>query len=344
MRLIKKLTTLFILCALCPMGARAQGIAFLESATVAEALAKAKTEGKSVFVDCYTSWCGPCKLLARDVFPQKEVGDFFNPRFVSLKLDMEKGEGPEMAKRWDVNAYPTLTFLNSDGEVMFQTVGASGAKQLVDTVAYLLEHHGPSELATRYSAGERSAELVAKYIAELKQERKRNLIQTIAEDFSTNNLQLLLTDTVAQKILTENVRNPYNDGFVYAYSHRNQLPEEVNDAMEFVWKLFTKTFYIMGEGNSLSLDEVGMNDYHEYMLKNGVANADEYFYSYKLPASFIMKDKRMILECLDGARPLKSIPKGQIDMAFAALEEMELTDAERQQRDRLKEYYSQNMN
>ena len=45
---------------------------------------------KPCIIDFYTTWCGPCKVLAAKVFPQKEVGDYFNPRFVSLKLDMEK--------------------------------------------------------------------------------------------------------------------------------------------------------------------------------------------------------------------------------------------------------------
>ena len=46
-----------------------------------------------VFMDCYTSWCGPCKMMIQDVFSQEDVGQFMNTRFVNVKLDMEKGEG-----------------------------------------------------------------------------------------------------------------------------------------------------------------------------------------------------------------------------------------------------------
>ena len=78
----------------------------------AEALEAAKSENKLVFMDCYTSWCGPCKLMASKEFVQEKAGEYFNPRFVSVKIDMEEGEGVELRKRYDVNAYPTLLVLN----------------------------------------------------------------------------------------------------------------------------------------------------------------------------------------------------------------------------------------
>ena len=78
----------------------------------AEALEAAKSENKLVFMDCYTSWSGPCKLMASKEFVQEKAGEYFNPRFVSVKIDMEKGEGVELRKRYDVNAYPTLLVLN----------------------------------------------------------------------------------------------------------------------------------------------------------------------------------------------------------------------------------------
>ena len=71
--------------------ASAQGIKFVES-SFKEALAQAKQENKLLFMDCYTSWCGPCRLLANRVFPNDSIGQFFNTHFVSLKMDMENVE------------------------------------------------------------------------------------------------------------------------------------------------------------------------------------------------------------------------------------------------------------
>ena len=68
----------------------AQGIAFEPEGTLLpQAAAKAKKENKLVFVDCYTQWCGPCKKMARDIFPDAKVGEYMNAKFVNLKIDME---------------------------------------------------------------------------------------------------------------------------------------------------------------------------------------------------------------------------------------------------------------
>ena len=69
-----------------------EGIHF-EQGSWAEITAKAKTEKKLIFIDCYTSWCGPCKQLSAEIFPQKAVAEFFNTHYVNYKVDMEKGEG-----------------------------------------------------------------------------------------------------------------------------------------------------------------------------------------------------------------------------------------------------------
>lgn len=73
-----------------------------------KALEKAKVENKLVFMDCYTSWCGPCKMMAEKILPLKEVGEYMNGRFVCIKVDMEKGEGPKLAQKYQVSAYPTF--------------------------------------------------------------------------------------------------------------------------------------------------------------------------------------------------------------------------------------------
>ncbi len=113
-----------------------EGIRF-ETGSYAQALAKAKQQGKMLFVDCYTVWCGPCKRLANEVFPRPEVGKVFNDRFVSIKIDMERGEGVELAKKFGVKAFPTMLVIDADGNEVKRMLGLLPPQKLIDEVLSL---------------------------------------------------------------------------------------------------------------------------------------------------------------------------------------------------------------
>ncbi|MBO9585318.1 MAG: thioredoxin family protein [Flavobacterium sp.] len=145
----------------------AQGISF-EHSTFKEVLAKAKTEKKLVFMDCFTTWCGPCKMMARDIFPQQNVGDYMNANFVSIKMDMEKGEGVELTKTYSVSAYPTLLFMDADGKVVHRATGAEKAEDFIEQAKIAFD---PSKqlnnLERQYQWGKRDLPFVAQYIKAL---------------------------------------------------------------------------------------------------------------------------------------------------------------------------------
>ena len=108
----------------------AQGIVF-ETGSWSELLAKAKDTGKPVFVDVFTTWCGPCKMMSKEIFPMESVGKVFNESFVSYQLDAEKGEGVELAKKYEIKAYPTYLFLKPDGTVFFRFLGSMPAESFL---------------------------------------------------------------------------------------------------------------------------------------------------------------------------------------------------------------------
>lgn len=108
----------------------AQGIEF-EHGSWEEVKAKAQKENKPIFVDAYTSWCGPCKWMAKNVFTQEEVGTYFKNNFIAYKMDMEKGEGPAFAKTHSVQAYPTLLYFAANGDLIHKGVGARDAEGLL---------------------------------------------------------------------------------------------------------------------------------------------------------------------------------------------------------------------
>jgi thiol-disulfide isomerase/thioredoxin len=152
-----------------------------------EILAQAGRENKLVFLDCYASWCGPCKWMAANAFVDPAVSAFFNAHFVNAKIDMEEGEGPELSSQFGIEAYPTLIFVDASGKAVETAVGAKTAEALlelgkrmapdqvdpvkvgrstpitVDDNAAVL-----AQLKSRYAAGESNRHFLATYILALK--------------------------------------------------------------------------------------------------------------------------------------------------------------------------------
>ncbi len=99
-----------------------------------EIVKKAKAEKKLIFMDAYTTWCGPCKMLQANVFPDKELGDYFNKNFINAKIDMESEEGVRLASMYAVRGYPTLFFIDPNtGKVVKEILGYTETSKLLDT-------------------------------------------------------------------------------------------------------------------------------------------------------------------------------------------------------------------
>ena len=134
-----------------------------------DVLSEAKRQNKPVFVDIYTTWCGPCKTMAKQAFPDAKVGEKFNASFISYQIDAEKGEGIEVAKKYAVNAYPTSLYVSANGDLIHRAIGYGGIKGMLDEADKAIEaFKDPNPLSVmekQYEGGKRDADFLQSYLA-----------------------------------------------------------------------------------------------------------------------------------------------------------------------------------
>jgi thioredoxin-related protein len=193
-----------------------------EHGSFAEAKQKAANENKLIFVDAFTVWCGPCKQLAKNIFPLPEVGEYFNKNFVNVKIDMEKGEGIELAKQYSVNAYPTLLFVNAKGELVHRTCGLMPKESLLEEAnkavsgknTFVEAQNSKSKIIGNPSEALKYFQLMDNACAKFDKD---------VDAFFTSISDRQLEDENTDKIIASYITNSNNKGFEYIVINKKQM-------------------------------------------------------------------------------------------------------------------------
>ncbi len=144
----------------------AQGIKFFHG-SFEEAMEYAQKNNKKIFVDVYTTWCGPCKKMSQTTFVDPQVGDYFNKGYVCLKIDAENESKSGFFKRYKVTAFPSLFWLEANGDLLDKFSGFLDATSFLD-FAKKAEHNDIlaqyNKLDTQWKSGDHSFELYNKFV------------------------------------------------------------------------------------------------------------------------------------------------------------------------------------
>lgn len=151
------------------------GMNFIKAESWAEVKAKAKAENKYIFLDGYTTWCGPCIMMAKKIFPLPEVGEFYNANFINVKVQLDTTEKDnDYVKKWyqdghflmtnyNIRAFPTYLFFSPNGEIVHRAVGSSDAATFISKGKDALN---PDKqyyaLARQYDKGNRDPDFLKK--------------------------------------------------------------------------------------------------------------------------------------------------------------------------------------
>lgn len=139
---------------------------------------KAKQENKYIFIDCFTTWCSPCKKMDKYIYPNDTVGSYFNDHFVSIKVQIDKAsndneyvknwyeDAPIIAKKYRIISYPSFIFLSPAGTIVYKETGYKSVKELVDIakiatrpgMVYIDPYGEYDQLVSDYERGEKKFE------------------------------------------------------------------------------------------------------------------------------------------------------------------------------------------
>lgn len=259
-----------------------EGIKF-EKSTFGEALVKAKNENKLLFIDCYTSWCGPCRMMANQVFTLPEVGAFFNVRFINIKMDMEKGEGKDLAKKYNITGYPTMMLLDGDGNIVQRLVGARNDKELMRVVSEASNPEtGYAASKAAYEKGVRTGTVIMGYTRAMKESGELNdaQIKEIIDDFFAGLSDDQFCDMQNWPLIQSEVKDVHSKGFTKILALHDELAnqnsvEAVNKKIEkIVFPFFLR--YLDSEVSEKEMAEVlsaiSSGHYPEHYTLNMLAN------------------------------------------------------------------------
>jgi thioredoxin-related protein len=124
---------------------RDSGIKWVVGLSWQEIKEKAKKENKYIFLDCYATWCGPCKRMDKEVYITNDVGSFFNDKFISVKVQMDKtktdnayvqswyNDVAEISKRYFIDKYPSFLFFSPTGVIVHQEFGYKRIEKFIST-------------------------------------------------------------------------------------------------------------------------------------------------------------------------------------------------------------------
>ena len=226
--------------------ALAAGIGFF-TGSFEQALSEAQATDRQVFVDVYTEWCAPCKIMDRTVFPDDRVGDYFNSRFVSVKIDAEDEviDGPLIANTYEVGSYPTLLFLHADGS----EIGRIAAGVDVDTFLKLASGiigAVKSDLAVvrkRYESGDREPSFVREFLEAERLAASQQRASPV-EEWARRERMMAVFDGWFESSDKERLVNAADFGIILAY--KGKAPRG-DSAVEFVIANYDAFARVAGE-------------------------------------------------------------------------------------------------
>jgi thiol-disulfide isomerase/thioredoxin len=261
-----------------------------------EILAQAKNENKLIFMDAFASWCGPCKWMVANIFTNDSVADFYNKTFICTSIDMEKGEGLSLRNKFDVRAYPTLLFINPQGEMIHKKVGA--AQKIQDYINLGLIALNPDECLIaynkKYSKGDRDPLFIRTYLARLA-DAYLPLTDVLQKYFASLKEEELLNRT-SWNIIYNYVNDMNSKEFAFLVNHEKDFDKiSTKDSVENkISDVYLRSLVQLSRNAQMT--DSSYNGLKRKIKESGFSGADKVIFSSDLNLYYTRGDKQKYLD------------------------------------------------
>lgn len=301
-----------------------------------EAKAAAKAENKPLFIDFYTDWCGPCKMMANNIFPKKEVGEWMNARFVCIKIDAEKGEGVALAKQYKISAYPTFVVTDSEGKVIGRFTGGRDLDGLKLELEQIIDPtKTPEAVMKSYAEGNRSADIVAAYAniivdkaSKLRDQRKYMAAKEQADSVVMAYFCSLSDEDKMKKenmfVYTKYTREPQQPSTQYLIKNLSRFPEpmraDADSIARFVYDYAVNCYL----GGMAKIDPAAYAEVKATIKKMGYNKNKQYDAAYKMIEEYAKGDRVNYIDyCAANCKSLTEMQRIYLLQGYANLMEGE---------------------
>lgn len=186
------------------------GIKFTQAKNWNEVKLEAQRSNKYIFVDAFTTWCAPCKMMTKDIFTKPDVGKFFNQNFINIAIQFDSTKNDnEQIKSWyklvkdfndkyRIDSYPTYLFFNKDGELVYKILGASAnSDEFLDKSKNSLN---PVKqyyvLKKMYEEGNRDSTLLLNILNSSTDEKDKKFISEVGNEYLKTKKNLLSLENI----------------------------------------------------------------------------------------------------------------------------------------------------
>ncbi len=314
-------SVLFFLCVITVFAQ--EGIVFDTTSTWKELLEVSGKKGKYIFLDCYTSWCGPCKGMAREVFPDKKVGEFMNKNFICTKRDMEKGEGIVLNKRYKeyIPGFPTYLLIDSVGNVKYQISGFLSPQVFIEKMTEGLTKESWISLSLKYEENKKNWFFLYNYLEQLEtayqKEISSKVISTMLKEL---NYQIISTDSLAYRLFRKYFKDPQDTVFISFMENRlyKKFRDTESSINEWAGQLYnhkTKEYFKQLMEAKGGYDIVRASVLLENMYNFSFKNREEQIASLLLYNSAYVHDHKRFFELLDYANTFGLLRYKHLDIS-----------------------------